>query len=667
MINNFNLWCTKYILPIAYDESLSYYQQLILISDKLNEVIDSENTLTEQMKNLQDYINTNLEKYTNDKLTEWLDDGTLSNMLKSYIDSLFQPYEAKIDKQVSDIQKTVTTPFNFKGDVDSISALPSTGNQVNDTYYVKDVQYRMTWNGTGWFQSSLDESQYEDELSKFTNFISINSSYLTPKNLFNQNESLPNERLQANGNTYSTDEYFTSGFIDVSFVGSTKLWLGLTNYGINMFASCFYDEQKQMIENSFSSTVQNNINNLPNAKYFRFSAQSTYYGNANVFLNYGNERGVYTQYFTPYYSIYNDKLMQFTNQYNGLVVLGYSKNNQPLPVFSFKTQQTIVKVAQIISLVDSYNQIHTISTYNNEPQTFTITSNQSLVFNRESLVIEVVNTANIAGQTKYIVLIGNNNTGDPYYGQWFNILSWQRYGIEYRNNPLPYQPRSNFETKRNSYIGDQSMCEMPDYYVCFNDETTGGINLLNKNNLSLIKTIPHSLGHCFISSYDNNTDSILVTSENISYLITNATEKLSTLKNISRSDCIVFDVELGCFINSTSTIAYKQEENTTTLITYTISQTGQFNKDKEYTNSYRLGVGQDMKFNNGYLYLSCGYGAVNVYVIQLLQSTYKVIESYNLYSSTYEQEGIIVRDNDFLLSIREQEIISNKYAVVVKK
>ena len=165
MIDNFNLWCTKYILPIAYDESLSYYQQLIRISDKLNEVINSENTLTEQMKKLQDYINTNLEKYANDKLTEWLDDGTLSNMLKSYVDSLFQPYEEKIDKQVSDIQKTVTTPFNFKGDVDSISNLPSSGNKVNDTYYVKDVQYRMTWNGTEWFQSSLDESQYEDHLN----------------------------------------------------------------------------------------------------------------------------------------------------------------------------------------------------------------------------------------------------------------------------------------------------------------------------------------------------------------------------------------------------------------------------------------------------------------------------------------------------------------------
>ena len=265
MIDNFNLWCTKYILPIAYDESLSYYQQLIRISDKLNEVINSENTLTEQMKKLQDYINTNLEKYANDKLTEWLDDGTLSNMLKEFVDSLFKPYEAKIDKQVSDIQKTVTTPFNFKGDVDSISALPSTGNQVNDTYYVKDVKYRMTWNGTGWFQSSLDETQYADNLNQvasnvefyFNNHVEADSlPFMEPgRQLFNyQVNMLPG--YYSNGNFVSRDD-ISGQFIKVK---------PNTNIGVNgsfMYASVFdinhkYLSQHQSVNDGSYFTTESN-------------------------------------------------------------------------------------------------------------------------------------------------------------------------------------------------------------------------------------------------------------------------------------------------------------------------------------------------------------------------------------------------------------------------
>ena len=55
------------------------------------------------------------------------------------------------------------SPFNFKGVVQAPEDLPS-GAEVNDTYYVSDLKYRMTWTGSEWKQSSMDESDYEDEL-----------------------------------------------------------------------------------------------------------------------------------------------------------------------------------------------------------------------------------------------------------------------------------------------------------------------------------------------------------------------------------------------------------------------------------------------------------------------------------------------------------------------
>lgn len=69
------------------------------------------------------------------------------------------------DSELSTLRTMISTPYNFKGDVASISALPETGN-INDTYYVQDVKYKVTWTGSAWVQSSLSEADYQTELSE---------------------------------------------------------------------------------------------------------------------------------------------------------------------------------------------------------------------------------------------------------------------------------------------------------------------------------------------------------------------------------------------------------------------------------------------------------------------------------------------------------------------
>lgn len=61
----------------------------------------------------------------------------------------------------------LTSPFNFKGST-AYSALPTSGNTINDTYYCTDLKRRYTWNGEAWYPSSLDESEYTDELSQLS-------------------------------------------------------------------------------------------------------------------------------------------------------------------------------------------------------------------------------------------------------------------------------------------------------------------------------------------------------------------------------------------------------------------------------------------------------------------------------------------------------------------
>ncbi len=59
----------------------------------------------------------------------------------------------------------LASPYNFKGSCLS-TELP-TEAKVNDTWYCTDLKYRVSWNGSIWCQSSLNESDYEDEFKKY--------------------------------------------------------------------------------------------------------------------------------------------------------------------------------------------------------------------------------------------------------------------------------------------------------------------------------------------------------------------------------------------------------------------------------------------------------------------------------------------------------------------
>lgn len=88
--------------------------------------------------------------------------------------------------KLGEYQKKSASPYNFKGSCLS-SALPASGNTVNDTYYCTDLKYRKTWNGSAWEQSSLNEADYEDELTKTNGKVSSLKEDIQ-KNYFINNE-----------------------------------------------------------------------------------------------------------------------------------------------------------------------------------------------------------------------------------------------------------------------------------------------------------------------------------------------------------------------------------------------------------------------------------------------------------------------------------------------
>ena len=72
----FTFYC-QHILPLVYDESLSYYETLCKLQAKLNEVIKTQNDLQDAFQSMLDWVNTKLKEYATETLMEMLDKGQL--------------------------------------------------------------------------------------------------------------------------------------------------------------------------------------------------------------------------------------------------------------------------------------------------------------------------------------------------------------------------------------------------------------------------------------------------------------------------------------------------------------------------------------------------------------------------------------------------------------
>lgn len=87
-IETFKFWCHK-VLPLVYDDSLSYYELLCKVVDKLNEVINKDNTTSEAVNELKKYVDnyfssTDFTSKVNERLDEMAVDGTFDKLFEKY-------------------------------------------------------------------------------------------------------------------------------------------------------------------------------------------------------------------------------------------------------------------------------------------------------------------------------------------------------------------------------------------------------------------------------------------------------------------------------------------------------------------------------------------------------------------------------------------------------
>lgn len=93
-------WCQK-VLPLVYDDSLSYYEVLCKLTKYINDLIASDVEIVKEIENIKDYINTQLENYTNEELQKWIDDGTLENLILEVIKKISNTLDESYDSVVS--------------------------------------------------------------------------------------------------------------------------------------------------------------------------------------------------------------------------------------------------------------------------------------------------------------------------------------------------------------------------------------------------------------------------------------------------------------------------------------------------------------------------------------------------------------------------------------
>ena len=116
----FRYWCYK-ILPLVYDDSLSYYEVLCKVTAKLNEVIEMVNTSTD-----------NVYETVKSILDEWLEDGTFEEIIN---EELFASLNKKIETgDTANIAPVFTNFYPFPTSNGNDTSLTDSGTSA---YYVQ--------------------------------------------------------------------------------------------------------------------------------------------------------------------------------------------------------------------------------------------------------------------------------------------------------------------------------------------------------------------------------------------------------------------------------------------------------------------------------------------------------------------------------------------------
>lgn len=137
-IGELRFWCQK-VIPLVYDDSLSYYELLCKVVQKLNETIDLANKLNEEWNDIQNTV----VDLINEEVQKQIDNGTIGQMIKEATEDTY----AKLEKEIADLTTSTTNKINgVQNNLDSYKQIND--ENVNNSYsYSDDARSTFNWNG----------------------------------------------------------------------------------------------------------------------------------------------------------------------------------------------------------------------------------------------------------------------------------------------------------------------------------------------------------------------------------------------------------------------------------------------------------------------------------------------------------------------------------------
>lgn len=159
-IRPFRFWCQK-VLPLVYDDSLSYYELLCKVVAKLNEVIDGTNNVIEEWEQIKSWVGDYIKDEVDKKLDTMAEDGTLDEIIN---EKIFNELNQKVNTNTSDINNLKTNLTEVESKVqtntNNISNLTQKTN-TNEDNISKIEKTTLLWKQIDWFGDSLIRGETE--------------------------------------------------------------------------------------------------------------------------------------------------------------------------------------------------------------------------------------------------------------------------------------------------------------------------------------------------------------------------------------------------------------------------------------------------------------------------------------------------------------------------
>lgn len=255
-ISPFVLFCQK-VIPLAFDESMSYYECLCALTNYLySEVVPAVNNNADAVTELQNYVknyfdNLDVQDEINNKLDEMAESGQLADIVAQYLELAgVLAYNTKSE------MKNATNLTN--GSICKTLGDDNYNDGKGNFYKIRTITSGDTVDDDNIVALNINNTLIAEKIP-YSNGYSLQSQITTNSNAIAD--------LNNNRSILLSDSYFDWS-PDVTIPDDQKYWKmffkmeNITNYqGFNMGGIGFY----QKVDNvNFLKLLQNNSDNIPN-------------------------------------------------------------------------------------------------------------------------------------------------------------------------------------------------------------------------------------------------------------------------------------------------------------------------------------------------------------------------------------------------------------------